>query len=188
MKVILISGSPRAKGNTVQALSACAEAIEAEGVETEVISFAGKQIRSCLACGKCAEIGRCVIDDGTNEIIEKIKNAEGLILGAPVYFGTARGEIMSFIQRMGYVSFANGRFLEGKIGGPVAVGRRGGHTATLQELLMVYAICGMTVTGSRYWNMLFGRSEGEVQNDEEGLATVKLFGKNTAVLIKKVFA
>jgi len=187
MKVILVSGSPRLNGNTVQALSACAQAIEAEGLEAEIVSLAGKNIRSCIACGKCAELGRCSIDDGANEIIEKIQNAEGFVLGAPVYFGTARGDMMSFVQRLGYVAMANGRFLEGKVGGPVAVGRRGGHTATLQELLMIFAISGVTVPGSRYWNILFGRAEGEVQGDEEGLSIVRLFGQNMAQLIKKIF-
>jgi len=188
MKVVLVSGSPRPAGNTMQILRECANAIEAEGLEAEVASLAGKNIRSCVACGKCKELGRCSIEDGANEIIEKIRGAEGLILGSPVYFGTARGDIMSFVQRLGYVSLANGRFLAGKAGGPVVVGRRGGHTATFQEMLMIFSICGMHVVGSDYWSIVFGRAEGEAMNDREGLATARLFAANTARLIKKINA
>lgn len=188
MKVVLLSGSPRPAGNTMQILRECAKAIEAEGLDAEIISLAGKNIRSCVACGKCRELKRCAIEDGANEIIEKIKNAEGLILGAPVYFGTARGDIMSFAQRLGYVAMSDGRFLEGKVGGPLVVGRRGGHTSTFQEMLMIFSICGMHVAGSNYWNMVFGRAEGEAMNDQEGLATARLFAANVAKLIKKINA
>ena len=188
MKVVLISGSPRPEGNTVQILRECAKTIEAEGVEAEVVSLAGKNIRSCVACGRCKELGRCSIEDGANKIIDKVRGAEGLILGSPVYFGTARGDIMSFAQRLGYVSMGSGRFLAGKAGGPVVVGRRGGHTATFQEMLMLFSICGMYIVGSDYWNIVFGRSEGEAMNDREGLATARLFAANTARLIKKINA
>ena len=188
MKTILISGSPRPEGNTMVALKACAEAIEASGVETEIVSLAGKSICGCKACGACAKLGKCAIDDGLNEVIEKVKDAEGYIVGAPVYYGTARGDMMSAIQRIAMVAGNNGKWLTGKVGGPVVVARRGGLTASLQEMLMHFFICGMIVPGSTYWNILFGKQPGEAANDEEGIATVKGFGTNVAELIKKINA
>ncbi len=185
-KVILLSGSPRAEGNTIQVLRECAKTIEEQGVQAEVISLVGKKIQSCIACGKCGELKKCVIDDGLNEIIEKVRPAQGLIVGAPVYFGTARGDIMSALQRIGCVSGATDNFLSWKVGGPIAVARRGGHTASVQEMLMFYLINDMIVPGSTYWNMVFGRNPGEVWQDEEGIRTIRRFGENVANLIKKI--
>jgi len=186
-KVILISGSPRKEGNSMAALKVAQAELEAAGLETEIISFFGKEIGCCRACPEChCGKGGCVIDDGCNEIFEKIRAAEGLILAAPVYFGTARGAMMNFIQRLGMYSARNGRFLEGKVGGPIAVARRGGHTTALNEMLMFCYICGMTVCGSRYWNMMLGAAPGQVLEDEEGVATVQTFAANVAGLIKKL--
>ena len=148
MKVLLISGSPKPNGNTAQLLQECAKVVQDSGVEAEIISFAGMKIEACIACMKCAKTGECGLDDGLNEIIRKIKQAEGLIVGVPVYFGTARGDMMCALQRIGYVSRNNGGFLAGKIGGPIAVARRGGQTLTLQELLMFFLINDMIVPGS----------------------------------------
>jgi len=184
MKVILISGSPKKNGNTAQILGKCAEAIEAAGVNAEVVSLAGKSIRSCIACGYCAKHGSCGQDDGLNEIIDKIRDAQGLIVGAPVYYGTARGDMMSALQRIGCVSGRSTKFLSGMVGGPIAVARRGGHTLTLQEMLMFYLINDMIVPGSRYWNMVFGREPGDALSDEEGVATIVHFGENVAKLVK----
>ena len=186
MKVILISGSPRPNGNTMAALAKCAAAIEKAGVETEIVSLHDKNIQGCKACGACAKLGKCAVNDGLNEIIAKVKEADGYVVGAPVYYGTARGDIMNFIQRMGMVAGTNGKWLAGKVGGPIVVARRGGLTSTLQEMLMHFFICGVTVPGSTYWNILFGRAPGEVLEDEEGVSTVETFGSNMAQLIKKV--
>ena len=187
-KVILLNGSPRVKGNTNYLLTECKKAIEENGVDAEIIQLAGKNVHSCIECKKCAELKRCVFnDDGINEIIEKLKTADGLIIGAPVYYGTARGDIMSAIQRIGYVSARSGlNYLQYKVGGPIAVGRRGGHTATIQEMLMFYFINEMIVPGSNYWNIAFGREIGAVEEDKEGIETIKRFGKNVAVLINKL--
>lgn len=186
-KVILISGSPRKDGNSMAALKIAAEQIEATGLEAEIITLAGMNIRSCVACGKCnsSDPSGCAIDDGANEIFAKIQQADGLILAAPVYYGTTRGDMMSFIQRLGMYSSRHGRFLAGMVGGPIAVARRGGHTTALSEMLMFCYICGMTVCGSNYWNMLFGAAKGEVLDDAEGVATVRLFADNVAETIKK---
>lgn len=185
-KVLLLCASPRPSGNTYQVLEECASAIEDEGLDVEIISFVGKNIRSCIACGKCGELGECAINDGLNDIIAKIREADGFIVGAPVYFGTARGDMMSALQRIGMVSMASDNFLSWKVGGPIAVARRGGHTATLQEMLMFFFINDMIVPGSTYWNMVFGHAPGDVQNDEEGMRTIKKFGYNVAALIKKI--
>jgi multimeric flavodoxin WrbA len=184
-KVVLISGSPRKGGNTMDMLKIVAEEIAATGIETEIISLSGKNIRACLACPECNKDGSCVIDDGSNEIFAKIEQADGLIVGSPVYFGTARGDLMNLLQRLGMYSFRHGHFLSGMVGGPVVVGRRGGHTATIQELLMFSFICGMTICGSNYWNIAFGRNKGEALDDSEAIATMRKFAQNVAQTIKK---
>jgi multimeric flavodoxin WrbA len=185
-KVLFICASPRKDGNTAQVLSECANIIEKLGLETETVYLRGKKIESCRACGKCAEIHKCKIDDGLNEIIDKIKDSKGFIIGTPVYFGTARGDLMAALQRIGYVSMNNNRFLSWKVGGPIAVARRGGQTSTIQELLMFYLINEMIVPGSTYWNMVFGREKGEALEDEEGMRTIIRFGENVAKLIGKI--
>jgi len=183
-KVLLICGSSRPQGNTAQVLKACAQVIEENGVKAEVVSFAGKKIESCIACGKCAQLKKCALDDGLNEIIEKIREAKGFIVGAPVYFGTARGDLMSALQRIGMVSRSSDQFLSWKVGGPIAVARRGGHTASIQEMLMFYLINEMIVPGSTYWNIIFGRNPGEALEDKEGMETVQRFSENVAKLVK----
>ena len=188
MKVVLLSGSPRKDGNTVQALNVCARAIEANDVDTEVISLADKSIAGCIACNYCKKHGKCAIDDGLNEIIDEVKDAEGFIVGSPVYFGTARGDMMNAIQRISKVSYSSSRWLDGKVGGPIVVARRGGLTSTMQEMLMFYFINGMIVTGSTYWNIMFGAAPGEAMNDEEGIRTIITFGEKVADIIKKLNA
>ncbi|MDN7011976.1 flavodoxin family protein [Methanoculleus sp. FWC-SCC3] len=184
-KVVLLCGSPRPGGNTAQVLGECAKVLEREGIETETVLLGEKRILSCTACGLCTE-GECALDDGLNEIIEKIREADGLIVGSPVYFGTARGDVTAALQRIGMVSVASDAFLSRKVGGPIAVARRGGHTATLQELLMFFLMNDMIVPGSTYWNMVFGRTPGEALGDEEGVKTVRRFAENVAFLIKKL--
>lgn len=186
-KVVLISGSPKAEGNTAQLMKECARVIEEQGVETEIVSFADMKIESCTACGKCSELGRCSLEDGLNEIIDKIRKAEGLIVGSPVYFGTARGDVMAALQRIGYVSRKGDRYLAGKVGGPIAVARRGGQTFTLQEMLMFFLVNDMIVPGSTYWNMVFGRLPGEIWEDKEGIETIRHFADNVAKLVKKLY-
>lgn len=186
-KVILLSGSPRKNGNTARLLLEAARVIEADGVETETVSLCGMKVRSCIACGKCEKLGECAQDDGLNDIIARLKEARGFIVGSPVYFGTARGDLMSALQRIGMVSKAGSGFLSRMVGGPIAVARRGGHTATIQELLMFYLINDMIVAGSTYWNMVFGRMPGEAMEDEEGVKTVRRFAENVAWLIDELY-
>ena len=185
-KVILISGSPKEHGNTAQIIDICASEIRNAGVDADVVSFAGKKIDSCVSCRTCAKTGQCGLKDDLNEIIDMVRGADGLIVGAPVYFGTARGDVMCALQRMGSVSRNSDNFLAGMIGGPIAVARRGGQTLSLQEMLMFFLINDMVVPGSTYWNMVFGREPGEALKDEEGIATVRHFSSNVANLVKKL--
>ncbi|MBP2133454.1 multimeric flavodoxin WrbA [Methanomicrobium sp. W14] len=184
--VIILNASPRENGNTKILCTECADAIESAGFTTEIISFRGKAFTSCIACGSCKKTGKCAIDDGLNDVIDEIKDAQGLIVAAPVYFGTARGDIMSAIQRISMVSYAGERFLSKMVGGPIAVGRRGGQTATIQELLMFYFINDMIVAGSDYWNIAFGGDTGAVAEDKEGIDTVRKFGSNVAFILKSL--
>lgn len=186
-KIVLLSGSPKMDGNTMQVLGECKKVIEEQGLEANVISLSGKTIEGCKACGACKKTGRCILNDGLNEIIDAVREAKGFIIGAPVYFGTARGDLMNAIQRIGMVSYGTDRFLSWKVGGPIVVGRRGGHTASYQEMLMFYFINDMIVPGSNYWNIVFGKKPGEAMTDEEGLETVRHFSENVANLIKKIY-
>ena len=185
-KVILLNGSPRKNSNTNAVLKECAKSIEKEGIDTEIISLRRLNIKSCIACNKCVETGNCVLNDGLDEIIDKIKEADGFIPAAPVYFGTARGDIMSALQRIGKVSRGTDKFLNWMVGGPITVARRGGQTLTLQEMTMFFPINGMIVPGSIYWNMVIAGPEGTALEDSEGIETIKIFGENVAKLINKI--
>lgn len=185
-KVLLISGSPKKEGNTAKVLERCASVIKDVGLEAELISLAATKIEACIACRSCVGKGVCVLDDGLNQIADKIRHAKGLIIGSPVYFGTARGDLMNLLQRVGMLSYNNDKFLSWKVGGPIAVNRRGGATATIQEMLMFFFINEMIVPGSTYWNILFGKAPGEALTDEEGMRTAERFAENVAKLILKI--
>ena len=178
-KVILLSGSPNIKGNTMIVLNKCADVIKANGVDAEVVSLSGMDLSDCMNPRKK--------DDGFAEIIEKIKQAQGFIVGSPVYWGTARAETMAALQRIAMASGNDRHFLSRKVGGPIAVARRGGLTSTLSEMLMFYFINDMIVPGSTYWNIVFGRQPGDVLKDEEGVRTVQRFSENVAYLINKLY-
>lgn len=185
-KVVLVSGSPREEGNTALLIGECAKVLEEEGLETQVFSFADMSIASCLACGECARLSVCRQEDDLNEIIKALRGARGFIVGSPVYFGTARGELMSALQRIGMVNKSTDEFLSRMVGGPIVVARRGGHTATLQEMLMFFFINEMIVPGSNYWNIVFGKRPGEAMEDDEGVETIRRFAANVAWLINKL--
>lgn len=185
-KVLLLCGSPRPEGNTAQVVEECAKVIRERGLDAEVYSLAGKSVGSCTACYRCKDEGVCVLDDCLNEIIDRLRESDGFIVASPVYFGTARGDVMAALQRIGMVSMATDNFLSWKVGGPVAIARRGGHTAAIQEMLMFFFINEMIVPGSNYWNMVFGRDPGQVWNDVEGMSTIRIFAENVAELIKKI--
>lgn len=179
-KVIFLSGSPNANGNTVQVFSEMAKVLKDNGVDSEIISLAGMDIKDCMNF-------KGGYNDGFDEIIEKIAKAEGLVVGGPVYWGTVRAQLMTALQRIAMASGRSGNFLSRKVGGAVAVARRGGLTSALQEMQMFFLSNDMIIPGSTYWNILFGAQAGEVLKDEEGIRTVKRFAENIAFLINKIY-
>ena len=176
-KVILLSGSPNAEGNTMQILRECAKTIKANGVETELISLAGMKLHDAMDF----QSG----DDGFGAVIEKIKDAQGLIVGGPVYWGTVRAQLMTALQRIAMDSLQHGNFLSRMVGGPVAIARRGGSTTALQEMMMFYLSNDMIVPGSTYWNIVFGQAPGQAMQDEEGIKTIQRFGENVAFVLQR---
>ena len=182
MKALLVNGSPHANGNTARALEEVASALRAEGVEAETVQIGVKPVRGCIACGRCKELGRCAFDDdAANAILERALSADALVLGTPVYYAQPNGALLAVMQR---VLFAAAGRLRGKPAASVAVCRRGGASAAFQTLNMFYGILGMPVAGSQYWNIAYGRVPGEVEQDAEGLQTMRLLGRNLAWMAK----
>lgn len=190
MKAIAISGSPRANGNTEYLLKRCLSKLEENNIETQFVSLQGKTIHGCKACGGCRQKqdGNCVFhDDDFAEVFEGIKQSDIIVVGSPVYYGSAVPELMALLDRAGYVNGANnGKFLSRKIGGPIIVARRAGQNFTYAQLLYWYMINNMIVPGSSYWNIAFGLAPGDVANDEEGIRTVEKFSENLAWLAEKL--
>lgn len=190
MKAIAICGSPRKGGNTEILLTRCLGVLGQHGIETELIPLRDKSLRGCTACGWCREAkdGTCRIkDDDMHPIFEKMKEARIIVVGSPVYFGSAVPELMMLLDRAGYVCRTGEQNpFSRKIGGPIVVARRAGHNFTYAQLLYWYMLNDMVVPGSIYWNIAFGRAPGEVENDEEGLRTVDRFAENLAWLAKNL--
>ena len=184
MKVLLINGSPRKEGNTFTALSEAAQQLEKNGVETEIVWIGNKPVRGCIACGKCRENGnnRCLFnDDPCNEVIEKMEQCDALIMGAPVYYGQPAAQAMALQQRMLY---AGGVAFKGKPAAVACVCRRGGASAAFQTLQMPFQMCNMPIVTSQYWNIAYGRGEGEAAADTEGMQTMRTMANNMAVMLK----
>ena len=182
MKVLLINGSPRVKGCTFTALSEVAKALEENGIETEIAQIGNKAIRGCIGCGGCAGKGRCVFDDDvTNEMIAKVKEADGIVIGSPVYYSSPNGNLISMLDRLFY---AGGDFLVHKPAAAVASARRAGTSATLDDLQKYFTIKQMPIVSSTYWNMVHGSCSEDVLKDEEGLQTMRNLGRNMAWLLK----
>ena len=187
MKVIGIAGSPRKNGNTELLTAHTLRAINEEGLDTELISLSGLDIQGCNACMGCVKEERCSIEDDLFPVYLKMKEAEGIILASPVYFGSATAIMKALMERTGYISRQNGEPFKGKVGGPLVVARRAGHNFTVAQLTFWFQILGMVVPGSSYWNVAFGREKGEVSRDEEGMKTAWTFGKNMAFVVKKLW-
>lgn len=185
MKAIGIVGSPRQGGNTEFLTRYALKAVEDEGLDTELITLAGLDIRPCNACMVCRKGERCPIKDDLFPIYKRMKEAEAIILASPVYFGSATALLKAFMERVGYIARAKMVFA-GKVGGPLVVARRAGQNFTLAEITLWFQINDMFVPGSTYWNIAIGREKGDVEGDEEGLATAWKFGKNIAFLVKKL--
>lgn len=186
MKVIGIVGSPRKNGNTELLTTHTLQAISEEGVDTELILMAGLDIRGCTACMVCNDEERCAIEDDLFPIYLKMKEADGIILASPVYYGSATAIMKALVERAGYISRHNGEPFKGKVGGPLVVARRAGHNFTIAQLTFWFQILGLVVPGSSYWNVAFGREKGDVTRDEEGMKTAWNFGKNMAWAVKKL--
>lgn len=181
MKVLLINGSPRAKGCTYTALSEVAKSLNACEIETEIIQIGNQAIRGCIGCGGCAGKGRCIFeDDAVNEIIGKMEEADGLIIGSPVYFASPNGNLISLLDRLFYA----GTCFAHKPAAAVVSARRAGTTVTVDDLNKYFTIKQMPVVSSTYWNMVHGSCPEDVLKDEEGLQTMRNLGRNMAWLLK----
>ena len=183
MKVLMINGSPRPNGNTSVALREMETAFATEGIETEIIQVGNKPIRGCIACGKCAEKGRCVFDDAVNEIAPKFEACDGLVVGSPVYYASANATLVAFLTRL-FFSTPFDKTM--KVGAAVAVARRGGLSATFDELNKFFTISGMPVASSQYWNSVHGREPGQAAQDAEGLQTMRTLARNMTFLMRSI--
>ena len=186
MKVLLINGSPRENGNTARALKEVADTLVAEGIETETVWIGKKPVRGCVACGQCRAKGngRCVFnDDIANNIIERLESADGIVIGSPTYYGQPNGAFLAVWQR---VCFAGGAHVKAKPAASVAVCRRGGSTAAYQCMNMPFEMLNCPLVTSQYWNVVFGRDEGECEKDTEGMQTMRTLGRNMAWLLKNL--
>jgi multimeric flavodoxin WrbA len=189
MKVIAFNGSARKDGNTAILVNMVFKELKKAGIETELVQLAGKKIRGCLACGKCYEKKdkRCVVtNDILNDCIEKMVEADGIILASPTYFSDVSTEMKALIDRAGYVARANDHIFQRKVGAAVVAARRAGAIHTFDTLNHFFLISQMIVPGSSYWNIGMGLKPGDVKKDTEGLATMKTLGTNMAWLMKKL--
>ena len=186
MKVLLVNGSPRAKGCTYTALTEVAKALESDGIETEIFQVGAKPVRDCIACLKCRELKRCVFDDDVaNALIEKAKSADGFVFGSPVYYAHPSGILLSVLDRAFY---AGGYAFAGKPGASVVSARRGGTAASFDVVNKYFGICQMPVVSSSYWNMVYGKTPDEVRQDEEGMQTMRNLARNMVYMLKCIAA
>ncbi len=188
MKVLLINGSPRKNGNTFVALSEAAKQLEKNGIEAEIVQIGVKPVRGCIACGQCKmkELDKCVFDDDIcNRISEKFDSVDALIIGSPVYYGQPNGSVLALMQR---IFFSAGKKVQNKPAAAVCVCRRGGATAAFETMNMPFMMLNMPVVTSQYWNIVYGREEGQAALDKEGLQTMRTLADNMAWLLKKIHA
>lgn len=183
MKVLMINGSPRAKGNTAVALSEMKAVFEAEGIEVEIIQVGSLEIRGCIACGACHELGKCVYDDIVNDTLKKFEECDGLVVGSPVYYASANATLIAYLTRLFYSSSFDKTM---KVGAAVVAARRGGLSSTFDEINKFFTISGMPVASGQYWNSIHGAKPGEAAGDEEGKQTMRTLAKNMAFLMKSI--
>ena len=183
MKVLMINGSPRANGNTAAALAEMQKVFAQEGIEAEIVQVGHQAIRGCIACGFCFREGKCVFDDAVNKLASKLREADGLVIGSPVYYASANATLIAVLDRLFYSTRFDKRM---KVGASVAVARRGGCSATFDELNKYFTISGMRVASSQYWNSVHGGMPGEADKDEEGMQTMRTLARNMAFLMKSI--
>jgi multimeric flavodoxin WrbA len=189
MKVVAFNGSPRSNGNTQQALQIVLDELKAEGIETELVNIADKQLEPCHACYSCGrnKDQRCIYDkDRLNDWVQLMIKADGILLGSPVYFGTMNAQMKAFIDRAGFVARQNGDLFKRKVGAAVAVNRRAGALTAFDDMNHFFLIGQMIVPGSDYWNIVNANKPGDILADEEGVRTMRTLGKNMAWLLKRV--
>ena len=183
MKVLIINGSPRVNGNTSRALAEMEKIFGELGVETETVQIGNKPIRGCVACGTCFSKGKCVFDDGVNEIAAKLEAADGLVVASPVYYASMNGTLSSCLDRLFFSSHFDKTM---KVGASVVCCRRGGASATFDQINKYFTISGMPVVSSYYWNSVHGREKGEAEQDAEGLQTMRSLARNMTFLMKSI--
>lgn len=183
MNVLMINGSPRGNGNTAIALREMKNIFAQEGIEVTELNVGTKAIRGCIACNKCAELGKCVFDDAVNEAAPLLAKADGVVVASPVYYASANGNLISFLDRLFYSCRCD---LTMKVGASVVCARRGGCSATFDELNKYFTISGMPLASSQYWNSIHGRLPGEAEEDEEGKQTMRALARNMAFLMKSI--
>ena len=183
MKVLIINGSPRANGNTACAIAEMKKVFDAEGVETEVVQVGNLDVRGCIACGRCGELGKCVFDDIVNETAPKLKEADGFVIASPVYYANPNGTLISFLDRL---MFSRNYDVTMKVAASVAVARRGGATTTFDTLNRFITYGGFAVATSQYWNIAYGRTPGEAEQDEEGMQIMRTLARNMVFMMKSI--
>lgn len=183
MKVLIINGSPRVDGNTTVAIKEMMNVFEAEGVEVEHMQIGGQEIRGCIGCGHCMKAGQCVFDDLVNETAKKFEEADGVVIASPVYYASANGTLISFLDRLFYSASFDKTM---KVGASVVCARRGGCSATFDELNKYFTISNMPIASSQYWNSIHGRKVGEAELDEEGKQTMRVLARNMTFLMKSI--
>ena len=183
MKVLLLNGSPKAKGNTALALNEMAAVFAQEGIEAEIIQVGHQAVRGCIACGSCGKNGKCIFDDAVNEVVAKFEAADGLVIGSPVYYAGANATLMAFLQRLFYSTRFDKTM---KVGASVVIARRGGCSATYDEMNKFFGISGMPIASSQYWNSVHGGAPGQVLEDAEGMQTMRTLARNMAFLMKAI--
>lgn len=183
MNVLMINGSPRGSGNTTIALREMKNVFAQEDIEVSELNVGAKAVRGCIACNKCAELGKCVFDDAVNEAAPLLAKADGVVVASPVYYASANGNLISFLDRLFYSCRCD---LTMKVGASVVCARRGGCSATFDELNKYFTISGMPLASSQYWNSIHGRLPGEAEQDEEGKQTMRALARNMAFLMKSI--
>ncbi len=183
MKVLILNGSPRVDGNTAIAVNEMRKVFADEGIETEVLQIGNQVIRGCIACGACSKSGKCVFDDAVNRAAELFEKADGLVVASPVYYASANATLIACLDRLFYSTRFDKTM---KVGASVVVARRGGCSATYDELNKYFGISGMPIASSQYWNSVHGRMKGEAVQDLEGLQTMRALARNMAFLMKSI--
>lgn len=183
MKVLMINGSPHSEGNTAIALKEMKKIFEKNEIEVEVIHVGNKAIRGCIACNSCANIGKCVFDDEVNQVAASFEDCDGMVVASPVYYASANATLIALLDRLFYSTHFDKTM---KVGASVVVARRGGLSATFDELNKYFTICGMPIASSQYWNSIHGRVQGDAAQDKEGMQTMRVLAENMSFIMKSI--